>query len=91
MTAQCAAVCSALTAHSLYCRTSSDSCFSLCFRAFAQELDFYNMQLDTALRKFQAYFRLPGEAQKIERLMEVSRRLRATLEGRLATPGDSGR
>ncbi|XP_043247429.1 IQ motif and SEC7 domain-containing protein 1-like isoform X1 [Amphibalanus amphitrite] len=39
--------------------------------AFAQELDFYNMQLDAALRKFQAYFRLPGEAQKIERLMEV--------------------
>ncbi|XP_037091387.1 IQ motif and SEC7 domain-containing protein 2-like [Pollicipes pollicipes] len=39
--------------------------------AFVQELDFYNMQLDTALRKFQTYFRLPGEAQKIERLMEV--------------------
>ena len=49
-------------------------------RAFAQELDFYNMQLDAALRKFQAYFRLPGEAQKIERLMEVSRR--GTGEGR---------
>ncbi|XP_043198352.1 IQ motif and SEC7 domain-containing protein 1-like isoform X2 [Amphibalanus amphitrite] len=39
--------------------------------AFVQELDFYNMQLDVALRKFQTYFRLPGEAQKIERLMEV--------------------
>lgn len=29
------------------------------------------MQIDVALRKFQAYFRMPGEAQKIERLMEV--------------------
>lgn len=29
------------------------------------------MQVDVALRKFQAYFRLPGEAQKIERLVEV--------------------
>jgi len=29
------------------------------------------MQVDVALRKFQAYFRMPGEAQKIERLMEV--------------------
>ena len=25
----------------------------------------------SALRKFQTYFRMPGEAQKIERLMEV--------------------
>jgi len=38
---------------------------------FAVELDFSGMQLDTALRKFQTYFRMPGEAQKIERLMEV--------------------
>jgi IQ motif and SEC7 domain-containing protein len=29
------------------------------------------MQVDVALRKFQAYFRMPGEAQKIERLVEV--------------------
>lgn len=29
------------------------------------------MQVDVALRKYQAYFRMPGEAQKIERLMEV--------------------
>ena len=99
----CAPLHSVLTAYSLYCRTSYGSCclciaerplterFSLYFRAFAQELDFYNMQLDTALRKFQAYFRLPGEAQKIERLMEVGWRLRATHGGRLATPGESGR
>lgn len=40
------------------------NCFSL-------ELDLSGMQVDVALRKFQAYFRMPGEAQKIERLMEV--------------------
>ena len=27
--------------------------------------------MDMALRKFQSFFRMPGEAQKIERLMEV--------------------
>jgi Sec7-like guanine-nucleotide exchange factor len=38
---------------------------------FAQEIDFSAMHVDTALRKFQTYFRMPGEAQKIERLVEV--------------------
>ena len=38
---------------------------------FALEMDFTGMQLDTALRKFQTYFRMPGEAQKIERIVEV--------------------
>ncbi|XP_043282422.1 IQ motif and SEC7 domain-containing protein 1 isoform X3 [Venturia canescens] len=38
---------------------------------FSQELDLAGMQVDVALRKFQAYFRMPGEAQKIERLMEI--------------------
>ncbi|KAK0170448.1 hypothetical protein PV328_011010 [Microctonus aethiopoides] len=38
---------------------------------FSHELDLAGMQVDVALRKFQAYFRMPGEAQKIERLMEV--------------------
>lgn len=40
-------------------------------RCFSQELDLSGMQVDVALRKFQTYFRMPGEAQKIERLMEV--------------------
>ena len=57
--------------------------------AFANEMDFSNMPIDMALRKFQTYFRylqttltisllysiiyvrMPGEAQKIERLMEI--------------------
>ena len=38
---------------------------------FAQEMDFGGMHIDIALRKFQTYFRMPGEAQKIERLMQV--------------------
>ncbi|XP_056000966.1 IQ motif and SEC7 domain-containing protein 2-like isoform X4 [Ostrea edulis] len=38
---------------------------------FAQEIDLSGLQVDMALRKFQSYFRMPGEAQKIERLMEA--------------------
>ena len=38
---------------------------------FALELDLSGMQVDVALRKFQQYYRMPGEAQKIERLMEI--------------------
>ncbi|XP_059470631.1 IQ motif and SEC7 domain-containing protein 2 [Neocloeon triangulifer] len=38
---------------------------------FAQEMDLSAMTVDVALRKFQTHFRMPGEAQKIERLMEV--------------------
>jgi IQ motif and SEC7 domain-containing protein len=38
---------------------------------FAEEMDFSGLAIDVALRKFQGYFRMPGEAQKIERLMEV--------------------
>ena len=38
---------------------------------FANEVDFAGIPVDAALRKFQTYFRMPGEAQKIERLMEI--------------------
>ncbi|ESO11303.1 hypothetical protein HELRODRAFT_91534, partial [Helobdella robusta] len=38
---------------------------------FVNGIDLHNLPIDEALRKFQAYFRLPGEAQKIERLMEA--------------------
>jgi len=41
------------------------------FRYFAQEIDLSGMQVDVALRKFQTFFRMPGEAQKIERIIEV--------------------
>lgn len=39
--------------------------------AFCEELDLSGNAVDVALRKFQSYFRMPGEAQKIERLMQA--------------------
>jgi IQ motif and SEC7 domain-containing protein len=38
---------------------------------FVDEMDLSGLPVDIALRRFQSYFRMPGEAQKIERLMEV--------------------
>ncbi|XP_058138560.1 IQ motif and SEC7 domain-containing protein 3 isoform X2 [Dasypus novemcinctus] len=35
------------------------------------EMDFASMELDEALRKFQAHIRVQGEAQKVERLIEA--------------------
>uniref|UniRef100_A0A3P8V0X6 IQ motif and SEC7 domain-containing protein 3 n=1 Tax=Cynoglossus semilaevis TaxID=244447 RepID=A0A3P8V0X6_CYNSE len=35
------------------------------------EMDFSGMELDEALRKFQAHVRIQGEAQKVERLIEA--------------------
>lgn len=40
-------------------------------RCFSEEIDLKGLELDVALRKYQSYFRMPGEAQKIERLIEV--------------------
>lgn len=42
------------------------------------ELDFSGMELDEALRKFQAQIRVQGEAQKVERLIEAYRCCRIT-------------
>lgn len=39
--------------------------------SFCNELDLSGQAVDVALRRFQGYFRMPGEAQKIERLMQV--------------------
>lgn len=39
------------------------------------EMDFSGMELDEALRKFQAHIRVQGEAQKVERLIEAFRYL----------------
>jgi brefeldin A-inhibited guanine nucleotide-exchange protein len=38
--------------------------------AYIDQLDFTQMEFLAAIRKFLAGFRLPGEAQKIDRLME---------------------
>jgi hypothetical protein len=40
-------------------------------RHFVRQLDLAGLVIDVALRKYQTYFRFPGEAQKIERLVEV--------------------
>lgn len=45
---------------------SLDSCV-------VDEMDFSGMELDEALRKFQAHIRVQGEAQKVERLIEAFR------------------
>lgn len=35
----------------------------------------YEMDIDTALRQLLTYFRLPGEAQKIDRIIQVNLRI----------------
>jgi hypothetical protein len=39
---------------------------------FVDMMDFSGMEFDVALRLFLSRLRLPGEAQKIDRMMEVS-------------------
>lgn len=39
--------------------------------SLCSELDLSGQAVDVALRKFQSFFKMPGEAQKIERLMQV--------------------
>jgi IQ motif/SEC7 domain-containing protein len=49
-----------------------------CLEHFANEIDLSTMPIDLALRRFQTFLRMPGEAQKIERVMETfSRRYSA--------------
>lgn len=47
--------------------------FLLCPSCVVDEMDFSAMELDEALRKFQAHIRVQGEAQKVERLIEAFR------------------
>ena len=42
----------------------------LVLHSYVDLLDFTGMEIDEAIRKFLAGFRLPGEAQKIDRMME---------------------
>lgn len=51
-------------------------CFNLrflCLSCVVDEMDFSGMDLDDALRKFQAQIKVQGEAQKVERLIEAFR------------------
>lgn len=43
------------------------------YSCVVDEMDFSGMELDEALRKFQAHVRIQGEAQKVERLIEAFR------------------
>lgn len=45
----------------------------MCFSCVVDEMDFSGMDLDDALRKFQAQIKVQGEAQKVERLIEAFR------------------
>lgn len=47
--------------------------FVSCSSCVVDEMDFSAMELDEALRKFQAHIRVQGEAQKVERLIEAFR------------------
>lgn len=46
---------------------------SVCSSCVVDEMDFSGMDLDDALRKFQAQIKVQGEAQKVERLIEAFR------------------
>jgi len=46
---------------------------SLFLSCVVDEMDFSMLELDEALRKFQAHVRVQGEAQKVERLIEAFR------------------
>ena len=58
----------------VFCLTG---CLSVCLclppSCVVDEMDFSVMELDEALRKFQAHIRVQGEAQKVERLIEAYR------------------
>jgi len=52
------------------------SAVCVCFSCVVDEMDFSGMDLDDALRKFQAQIKVQGEAQKVERLIEAFRFVR---------------
>lgn len=56
-----------------YIRTLISICVFFFGSCVVDEMDFSSMELDEALRKFQAHIRVQGEAQKVERLIEAYR------------------
>lgn len=51
---------------------TSPVCVCVC-SCVLDEMDFSGMDLDDALRKFQAQIKVQGEAQRVERLVEAFR------------------
>lgn len=64
----------------------TDRAFSSRFSCVVDEMDFSAMELDEALRKFQAHIRVQGEAQKVERLIEAFRWGRGRCQVEKASP-----
>lgn len=62
-------------AESAGCGIIESDCEFCCvgFSCVVDEMDFSGMDLDDALRKFQAQIKVQGEAQKVERLIEAFR------------------
>lgn len=58
--------------HTPTCGVTASLCW-VCFSCVVDEMDFSGMDLDDALRKFQAQIKVQGEAQKVERLIEAFR------------------
>lgn len=56
----------------IICGVTKNLCW-VCFSCVVDEMDFSGMDLDDALRKFQAQIKVQGEAQKVERLIEAFR------------------
>ncbi|CDW52765.1 Sec7 domain containing protein [Trichuris trichiura] len=54
-----------------YVGNIQDEFCSSVLKSIAQEIDMYTLDLDIALRRFLHHFRLPGEAQKIERVIQA--------------------
>lgn len=52
------------------CLGNEDNYYKQIMYSYIDQIDFTNMNFLAALRKFLEGFRLPGEAQKIDRLME---------------------
>lgn len=57
-----------LTSVGDYMGELDDFCVSVMYH-YVDQLDFSNLELDQALRKFLSGFKIPGEAQKIDRMM----------------------
>eukprot|EP01088_Endostelium_zonatum_P000966 TRINITY_DN11243_c0_g1_i1.p1 TRINITY_DN11243_c0_g1~~TRINITY_DN11243_c0_g1_i1.p1 ORF type:complete len:991 (-),score=275.21 TRINITY_DN11243_c0_g1_i1:161-3133(-) len=51
--------------------SENDSYSPALLQAYMNQLDFTDIKLDTAMRTFLVKFRLPGEAQKIDRLIDA--------------------
>ena len=70
----------------LYWQTS-DVLAKQCLTEYMKLFDFANLEFDVCLRQFFVRYKLPGEAQKIDRVMEVhAMRLKTGIRSSLRDP-----